>query len=60
MKILVSGSGGREHALCWAFDQSEKVTKIYCADGNAGIAEIAECVNIKPEEIIKLAEFAEK
>ncbi len=60
MKILVIGSGGREHALCWAFDQSEEVTKIYCANGNAGIAEIAECVNIKPEEIIKLAEFTEK
>ncbi len=60
MKILVIGSGGREHALCWAFDQSEKVTKIYCADGNAGIAEIAECVNIKPDEISKLADFAEK
>jgi len=60
MKILVIGSGGREHALCWAFDQSEKVTKIYCANGNAGIAEIAECVNIKPDEIAKLADFAEK
>ncbi|MDQ3179151.1 MAG: phosphoribosylamine--glycine ligase, partial [Acidobacteriota bacterium] len=60
MKILVIGSGGREHALCWAFDQSEKVTKIYCADGNAGIAEIAECVNINPNETIKLADFAER
>ena len=58
MKILIIGSGGREHALCQAFNQSKKVKKIYCADGNAGIAEIAECVNIKPDEIIKLADFA--
>ena len=60
MKILVIGSGGREHTLCWAFSKSEKVTKIYCANGNAGIAEIAECVSIKPDEITKLADFAEK
>lgn len=58
MKILVIGSGGREHALCNTFNQSKKVKKIYCADGNAGIAEIAECVNIKPDEIKKLADFA--
>lgn len=60
MKVLVIGSGGREHALCRAFSKSEKVEKIFCADGNAGIAEIAECVNIKPESIFELAEFAEK
>lgn len=60
MKVLVVGSGGREHALCWAFDKSGEVTKIYCANGNAGIAEIAEGVNIKPDETVKLAEFAEK
>ncbi len=60
MKILVVGSGGREHALCRAFKRSKKVKKIYCADGNAGIAEIAECVNIKPDEIEKLADFAEQ
>ena len=59
MKILMIGSGGREHALCRAFDQSKEVTKIYCANGNAGIAEIAECVNIKSDEITKLADFAE-
>lgn len=58
MKILVIGSGGREHALCRAFSQSEKVSKIFCADGNAGIAELAECVAIKPHEIEKLVEFA--
>ncbi|MEP7039903.1 MAG: phosphoribosylamine--glycine ligase, partial [Acidobacteriota bacterium] len=60
MKILIVGSGGREHALCQTFNQSKKVKKIYCADGNAGIAEIAECVNIKPDEIKKLADFAEQ
>ncbi|CAN5698534.1 phosphoribosylamine--glycine ligase [soil metagenome] len=59
MKVLVVGSGGREHALCWAFKQSGKTEKICCANGNAGIAEIAECVDIKPDEIAKLADFAE-
>ncbi len=58
MKILVIGAGGREHALCAAFAASKSVTKIFCADGNAGIAEIAECVKIKPDEIEQLAEFA--
>ena len=47
MKILVVGSGGREHAICWKLKQSPKVSKIYCAPGNAGIADSAECVNIK-------------
>lgn len=60
MKILVIGSGGREHALCRAFSKSEKVEKIYCANGNAGIAEVAECINIKPESIEELANFAEQ
>jgi phosphoribosylamine--glycine ligase len=60
MKILVIGSGGREHAICHAFQKSEKVKKIYCADGNAGIAEIAECLPIKPFEIEKLAGFAQE
>ncbi len=59
MKILVVGSGGREHALCRSFQKSKRVEKIFCADGNAGIGEIAECVAIKPTEIEKLAEFAE-
>lgn len=59
MKILVIGSGGREHAVCRTFSKSEKVEKIYCANGNAGIAEIAECVDIKPESIDDLADFAE-
>ncbi|MBA2735191.1 MAG: phosphoribosylamine--glycine ligase [Pyrinomonadaceae bacterium] len=58
MKILVVGSGGREHAICSAFNKSEKTTKIYCADGNAGVAKIAECVSIKPDNIKELADFA--
>lgn len=58
MKILVIGSGGREHAVCQAFNRSAKVGKIFCADGNAGIARIAECVAIKPHEIEKLIRFA--
>lgn len=59
MKILVVGSGGREHALCRSFQKSRRVEKIFCADGNAGIGEIAECIAIKPTEIEKLADFAE-
>ena len=60
MKVLVIGSGGREHALVWKISQSPRVTKIYCAPGSAAIGELAECVAINPEEIEKLAEFAEK
>ncbi|MEZ5426185.1 MAG: phosphoribosylamine--glycine ligase [Pyrinomonadaceae bacterium] len=59
MKILVIGSGGREHALCWTFKRSESVSEIFCANGNAGIGEIAGLVDIKPDEIKKLADFAE-
>ncbi len=59
MKILVIGSGGREHALCFAFSKSKTVKQIFCANGNAGIGEIAELVNIKPDEINALADFAE-
>lgn len=58
MRILVIGSGGREHALCRAFRNSRPDAKIFCADGNAGIAGIAECVNLKPSEIDRLADFA--
>jgi phosphoribosylamine--glycine ligase len=60
MKILVVGSGGREHAICRAFQKSEVKAKIFCADGNAGIGEIAECVPIKPFEIEKLADFVQE
>lgn len=58
MKVLVIGSGGREHTLIWKLAQSPKVTKIYAAPGNAGIGEIAENVNIKPDDIRMLLEFA--
>jgi len=60
MKILVIGSGGREHALAWKIKQSPLAEKIYCAPGNAGISEIAECVDIKVTDIDLLIEFAEK
>lgn len=58
MRVLVVGSGGREHALCWKLKQSPDVEKIYCAPGNAGIKKIAECVPIKVDRINELAEFA--
>ena len=58
MKVLVVGGGCREHAICWKISKSSKVSKIYCAPGNAGIAEVAECVNIKAMEFDKLAAFA--
>lgn len=60
MKVLIVGSGGREHAIAWKAAQSSKVDKIYCAPGNAGIAEYAECVNIGAMEFEKLADFAEE
>jgi len=60
MKILVIGSGGREHALVWKISQSPKVEKIFCAPGSAAIGELAECVAIGPEQIEKLADFAGK
>jgi len=60
MKILVIGSGGREHALVWKVAQSKLVDKIFCAPGNAGIAGLAECLDIKAEDIPALAEFARK
>ncbi len=58
MKVLVVGGGGREHALVWKIAQSPLVTKVYCAPGNPGIAQLAECVAIKAEEIDVLLDFA--
>lgn len=60
MKILIVGSGGREHAIAWAVQKSSRADKIYCAPGNAGIGQIAECVPIGPMEFEALADFAEE
>ncbi len=60
MKVLIVGSGGREHAIAWKVAQSERVDKIYCAPGNAGIAEFAECVAIGAMEFDKLVAFAKE
>ncbi|WP_195929416.1 MULTISPECIES: phosphoribosylamine--glycine ligase [Clostridia] len=60
MKILVVGGGGREHAICWKLSNEKNVEKIYCAPGNPGIAEVAECVNIGDSDIDKLAKFAKE
>lgn len=60
MRVLVIGSGGREHAIIWKLNQSNRVTKIYCAPGNGGIAELAECVSINVMEFDKLVAFAKE
>ncbi len=60
MKILVVGSGGREHALVWKISQSKRVDKIYAAPGNAGMKELADTVDIKASNMVELADFAEK
>jgi len=60
MRILVIGSGGREHALVWKIAQSKLVDKIFCASGNGGIAKIAECIDIKVDDISGLLKFAQK
>ena len=60
MKVLIVGSGGREHAIAWKVAQSKKVDKIYCAPGNAGISEVAECVPIGAMEFDKLVAFAKE
>ncbi len=60
MKVLIVGSGGREHALAWKIAQSPRVEKLYCAPGNAGISQYAECVAIGAMEFEKLADFAEE
>ena len=60
MKVLIVGSGGREHAIAYSVAKSSKVDKIYCAPGNAGIGQIAECVDITAMEFDKLAAFAKE
>ena len=60
MRVLLIGQGGREHALAWKLRQSPLVHELYAAPGNAGIAEVADCVDIGVADIIELADFAEK
>ena len=60
MKVLVVGGGGREHTICWKLAKSEKVDKIYCAPGNGGISEIAECFDVKATDIEGMIELAKK
>ncbi len=60
MRILVVGGGGREHALCWKIAQSEKVTALYCAPGNGGITQIAECVDIPATDVAAMTAWAKE
>ena len=60
MKVLVIGSGGREHTIVWKLNQSDKVSKIYCAPGNGGISDIAECVPISVMDFPALTVFAKE
>ena len=60
MRILIVGSGGREHALCWAIAASPLCSKLYCAPGNAGIAQEAECVALASDDLAGLVEFAKR
>ena len=60
MIVLVIGAGGREHSLCWAIAKSPKCTKLFCAPGNAGIAQIAECVDIPTEDLTRIVSFSKE
>lgn len=60
MKVLVIGSGGREHALCWKLRQSKRIKTLFCAPGNPGTARVAENVSIAVDKLEELAAFAEK
>ena len=60
MRVLVVGGGGREHALAWSIARSPKLSKLFCLPGNAGMAELGECVSGNPEDVDAVAEFAEK
>ena len=60
MKVMIVGGGGREHAITWAIAKSPRVDKIYAAPGNAGIGELAECVNISVMDAEKLVAFAKE
>ena len=58
MKVLVVGSGGREHVICWKLKQSKRVSELYCCPGNGGIASVATCVDIKATDVDKIVEYA--
>ena len=58
MKVLVVGSGGREHAICWKLAQSPRVTQLYCAPGNGGIAQLAQCVDVKATDVDGMVKWA--
>src|SRR5213593_998082 len=60
MRVLVVGGGGREHALCWKLRQSPRLTALYCAPGNAGIARVAECMPVAADDLNKLLRFAKE
>lgn len=60
MKVLVVGNGGREHAIIWKLSQNKSIKKLYCTMGNAGIAALAECINVKPTDIDGIVSFAVK
>ena len=60
MKILIVGGGGREHAIAWKLSKENDVEKIYCAPGNAGISEVAQCLNISDSDIKNLVKFAKE
>ena len=60
MKVLVVGGGGREHAICWKLAQSPKVTELYCAPGNAGIAQVATCVPVKATDVENMVKWAKE
>src|SRR3990167_2002880 len=58
MRVLVVGSGGREHALCWAIARSPRCKELHCVPGNAGIAAVAECHEIAAHDVDRIVEFA--
>jgi len=60
LRVLVVGGGGREHAICWALSKSPRISKLYCAPGNGGISEIAECANIDAKDIGEMVHFAKE
>ena len=60
MKVLVVGGGGREHALAWSLSRSPRVSKLFCAPGNAGIAQIADCIDIDANDFDRLVSFAKE